>query len=419
MDASVAKEQYKMREKRVNDAICLKTPDRVPIVFADMQYYMTKVMGISNKDAMNDHQKRLDTWITMTQKYNLDLAVPPVVLPAAQPFSILDIKQFKWPGGSLPDDAAFQFVEKEYLKADEYDEFLSDPGDFTIRKLWPRIATTMSPFGILPPLHWFSNGRNMSYMLGPLFGMPPFANMFEKLIDFGKAAQQFTIESDNYMNKLKRLGIPLMAGAAADAPFDYLTDQLRGMKGAMLDMFRQPEKIMAAMDLFTQMAINCAKLTSTFTGNKRVYMPLHRGSADFMGEEQFEKFYWPGLKKVFQALIDAGLTPLPSFEGNYTPRLKYLAELPKGKIMGHFNVVDRKKAKKIIGNTMCFWGNVSAQRLVTGTADQVRDDTKDLIDTFADNGGLIIDSSMVMPDQAKPENVEAMIDTVFTYGVNN
>ena len=67
---------------------------------------------------------------------------------------------------------------------------------------------------------------------------------------------------------------------------------------------------------------------------------------------------------------------------------------------------------------MVFWGNVPGQLLIAGTPEQVKDDVKELIDIFADNGGLIIDSSMGLPCEAKPENVEAMIQTVFDYGVN-
>ena len=77
-----------------------------------------------------------------------------------------------------------------------------------------------------------------------------------------------------------------------------------------------------------------------------------------------------------------------------------------------------KEAKRLTGNTMCFWGNVPARMLITGVPEQVRDDVKELIDTFADTGGLIVDSSMGLPDEARPENVDAMIETVFTYGVN-
>jgi hypothetical protein len=48
---------------------------------------------------------------------------------------------------------------------------------------------------------------------------------------------------------------------------------------------------------------------------------------DFM----FAKFYWPSLKKILLFMIDGGLLPMPLFGGNSTPRLEFLAELPKGK----------------------------------------------------------------------------------------
>jgi len=48
--------------------------------------------------------------------------------------------------------------------------------------------------------------------------------------------------------------------------------------------------------------------------------------------------------------------------------------------------------------------------MCTGTPQQVTDDVKELIDTFADNGGLIIDSTLGIPDEAKYENVQAMTE---------
>ena len=49
----------------------------------------------------------------------------------------------------------------------------------------------------------------------------------------------------------------------------------------------------------------------------------------------------PDVKGLILGLIDAGLTPLPLFEGDYTPRLEFLAELPPGKVAAHFDRVDR------------------------------------------------------------------------------
>jgi uroporphyrinogen-III decarboxylase len=51
-----------------------------------------------------------------------------------------------------------------------------------------------------------------------------------------------------------------------------------------------------------------------------------------------------------------------------------------------------------------------------GTAQQVEDDVKELIDLFASGGGLIADSSSGLTDNAKPENVEAMVRMVHQYG---
>ena len=46
-----------------------------------------------------------------------------------------------------------------------------------------------------------------------------------------------------------------------------------------------------------------------------------------MSDEQFERFYWPTFMALIEALIAEGLVPMPLFEGDYTPRLKYLAQL--------------------------------------------------------------------------------------------
>ena len=136
-----------------------------------------------------------------------------------------------------------------------------------------------------------------------------------------------------------------------------------------------------------------------------------------MSNEQFAEFYWPSLKELLLALIDADLTPYPYWEGSYTNRLEFLAELPPGKVWGHFDVVDLEKAKKVLGNVMCFWGNVPAQILISGTPEHTKDYVKKLIDTFGDNGGLIVDGAVGIPKEAKFENVMAMTETVFEYGV--
>jgi uroporphyrinogen-III decarboxylase len=303
------------------------------------------------------------------------------------------------------------------MRADEYDELLRDPADFTIRKLMPRNASTLEPLSMLPPVHWFSSGYSILKLLPIFCGLPPFAQLLEKLHRIGEEMNKWNAAHARLSQDLTEMGCPPLYGAKTVVPFDWISDMLRGMRGSMLDMYRQPDKLKAAIELFTPFTIESAIMAARQLNNPRVVIPLHRGAAGFMSNQQFAEFYWPSLKSMCLSFIDAGLVPMPIFEGDYTPRLEFLAELPKGKVLGHFDVVDRKKARQMIGDTMCFWGNVPSSLLIAGRPEQVRDDVKELIDTFADNGGLIIEGSAGIPDEAKPENVEAMIETVFEYGV--
>jgi uroporphyrinogen-III decarboxylase len=190
------------------------------------------------------------------------------------------------------------------------------------------------------------------------------------------------------------------------------------MRGVMLDMYRQPDKLLAAIEFFTPLAIQSGIRQARTTGNPRVFMPLHRGAGGFMSNEQYARFYWPGLKQMILAQIEAGLTPMPFFQGDYTPRLEFLAELPAGKVCGCFDEVDIERAKEILGDTMCFMGNIPPSLLITGTPKEVKDYVKRLIDTFGDNGGLIINGAASgVPQEAKPENVRAIKEAVVEHGV--
>ena len=54
---------------------------------------------------------------------------------------------------------------------------------------------------------------------------------------------------------------------------------------------------------------------------------------------------------------------------------------------------------------------------ITGTPGETRDYVKALIDMFSDTGTLIIDGAVEgIPAEARPENVEAMMEAVFDYG---
>ena len=81
-----------------------------------------------------------------------------------------------------------------------------------------------------------------------------------------------------------------------------------------------------------------------------------------------------------------------------------------------FDETDMIKAKDIVGDTLCMFGNVPTSMLKLGTPDDIRDCVKNLIDTAGKGGGYIMGNGAFF-DEAKPENVKALVDATKEYGV--
>jgi hypothetical protein len=400
---------------RLNDAIALKKPDRVPL-FAWFHFFPARYAGITFEDAFYD----LDQWLAAYEKtvldYDPDLYVhPSAPVPAAGVANeALDNRQMKWPGHGVGPNRSFQFVEGEYMKAEEYDEFLADPSDWTVRKFMPRIYGALEGLSHLPPLSSMLVGYAGSGITAVL-SAPPVAAAFDALFEASKVTMKWSMAYAQFTQKLVAMGYPTFANVVALAPYDLISDMLRGMRGTMKDMYRRPDKLIAAMDRVLPLQIGGAIGQAHMTKNPFVFIPLHRGADGFMSNEQFETFYWPTLKALILALIDADLVPCPFFEGTYDQRLEYLTELPPGKVMGSFDRSDMAKVKEVLGGKMCIAGGMPVSLLQHGTPEQVRAETKKIIETVGQDGGFIMSSSTVL-DEADPDLVRAWADATKEFG---
>jgi hypothetical protein len=301
----------------------------VPLV---QHYFPTRIKGISNRDAGYNHTVRMDALREATLEFGWDFA-PPNGLAGHDGYEALASKQFRWPGGDLPDDAGFQFVEDEYLRADEVDAFLADPNGFTLTTILPRIYGGLEGLGQmpLPPLYWFSNMYNLQSVGGPMLTAPPLRKALESLLALSDAVGALNAAVGSYSGQMAGMGYPVTWGVATIPAFDMVSDTLRSLRGSTLDIFRQPEKLLAMIDLMQVPAVATAVMGAKMLGNPRIFIPMHRGAAGFMSHAQFERFYWPTFVALVEALLAESMVPMPLFEGDYTPRLKYLAHLPRAR----------------------------------------------------------------------------------------
>jgi uroporphyrinogen-III decarboxylase len=410
-------ELYQEREKRIMDAVALKKPDRIPILVL-FGFFPALYSGMTVQEVMYDADKIGAAQLKALLDFEPDAGQNPYSVRYLGPIlESLDFRQLKWPGHGLnSSDHSYQFVEGEYMTADEYDHFFLDTTDFMIRRYWPRIFSKLKGFEKLPPLH-----NIISYYMGiptsfSAFTFPEVVDALETLKVAGRESAKLISYSKKFVEKMKEEGFPSQYGGITQAPFDTLGDFFRGTKGIMLDMYRRPDVVIKACERLLPFMIESAVAGTRASGNPRVFIPLHKGLDGFMSMEQFKKFYWPTLRELMIALINEGLNPCPLWEGNCTTRLDIIKDIPPGKAMYAFEATDMEKAKTTLGDTVCIRGNVPLSILSTGTPEDVRAYCKKLIDTAGMGGGFIMDGSTGF-DDAKAENVRAMFEFTKEYGV--
>jgi hypothetical protein len=407
-----AKNNYQDRVNRFISAIKMEEGDRVPCMLP-IQYFPAAYIGSDYHAIMYDYNEVKRAWLTFLRDFpEMDEFMGPAFISPGKIMDALDPKTQKWPGHGLPKDAWFtQFVEDEYMKADEYDYYMNDPADYNLRVLLPRTTGLFKPFERLPPLR--SLGQAMTWV--GLFSDPEMRKLFETLINLA----DYNTEWRNAIAEVGRIalseGYPRLGGGMGIAPFDLFADMLRGTRGIATDMFRQPEKVLEAVEHELPRFIDMSIMSANFSECPLIGMPLHKGDDTFMSDKQFEKFYWPSYRKLLLALIDEGLVPFPFAEGAYNHRLKYIADMPKSGVVWYFDQTNMKEAKKILNKTSCIAGNLPSSTLVTGTSRQVKDGCRRLIEDCAPGGGYIL-SGGACADNAKPENLRAMLDAVYEYG---
>ena len=406
-------ELYKERETRIMDTVRLRIPDRIPILVA-LTYFPAVYTGTPKKAAWYDHDK----WFEATMKTFLDYQ--PDGIWSIQGFSpgavmeLLEPKSQRWPGWGLDDDNEHQAIEIAGMNGDEYDLYFNDRGDFTFRTMFGRMFGAAEAFNKLPPL---------SSLGSPFGGMqfaeamadPDVAAAIEKFQKAGRLLKELRPKMKNFYAEAEKLGFPCPTGPGGGVPFDGVSDYLRGMQGAMIDMYRNPDNLTRVLEERLQNTLAMLDSIPKFTKPTRGFMALHRGSDGFMSLKQFEKFYWPYFKAVLLKMIEKGITPFPFLEGIWDQRLEYFLELPKGSMVCHFAYTNMKKAKDILGGHMCIMGDIPSSLLNAGTPQQVEEYTKDLMAYCGKDGGLIVSNNTV--NQGRPDCIRAMIETVKKYGV--
>jgi hypothetical protein len=386
-----AEKEYKARVTRIKDIVQLKKkPDRVPVV-PMLSFYPATYAGYTPYDVMYDYEKLFSSHKKFVEDFAPDGHVGVGTAAPGKLYEILDYKLYSWPGHGVPKNRSYQCIEGEYMMADEYDSLIQDPTNYFLTAYFPRIFGALAPLSSLSPL------TNILEMYGGFtaatlipFGVPPVQEALKKLMEAGSVALEWAGTFGAFGPAMAALGFPSFFGGGCKAPFDVIGDTLRGTRAIMMDMYRQPDKLLEALEAMTPIMIKMGTSACKMNANPICFIPLHKGADGFMSDAQFKKFYWPTLKKVMEGIANEGCVPFPW--------------------------ADMANAKKALGGVSCISGNVHTSVLALGSVQDVQANVRKLIDDCAEGGGYLMMNGSAF-DEAKAENLKAMIDTTKEYGV--
>ena len=414
-----AERVYKERVTRFKDAIELKkVPDRVP-VFPVTGFFPAYYVRQTPYDMMYDYEKLNAAFKKYVYDFEPDAHGTTLVASPGKFYEMLEYKLYAWPGHGVSPKHSYQFNEGEYMMAEEYDALIQDPSGFFNNVYFPRIFGALQPLKqLVPPTTVLEMYGSFSATSFIPYALPDVQAAYQKMFDAGAEVLKWIGSVVTYDMEMKSAGFPGFFGGGTKTPFDAIGDTLRGTKGMMMDLYRRPEKLLQAMEVMTPLLVKMGASAAKMNGNPIVFIPLHKGADGFLSDKQFKTFYWPTFKKLLLGLIEEGCVPFPWAEGGYNSRLEVIADMPKGTILWGFDATDMRNVKRILGANQCISGNMPLDLLTIGSAQQIDDYTKKLIDECAPGGGYIMMNGAAI-DEAKPENMKIWINKTKEYGKYN
>ena len=119
-----AQATHRQRCAWIRDAIELR--ESVVPVCPSFLHFPIRQAGFTTRTVTYDLSALASAYKAFHREHMPDSVSMEPLMPG-RVFDILGCRQWEWPGHGLPDDAAFQWVEDEYMRDDEYELLIADP----------------------------------------------------------------------------------------------------------------------------------------------------------------------------------------------------------------------------------------------------------------------------------------------------
>ena len=390
--------EYQKKLNRYVTANYNEKPDRIPLrIFAEE--FSAKYCGYNNYEVAVNHELQFDINRRFAVETGIDAIQTNSVVNWFGMQKAIGWEGIDYPGIGLPVDSVNQWSEpttdeKAFLRASEYEQLIDDPTAFLVNTWLPRFTR---------------------HIKGP--GSPSSFEHNMSLINGVMAYNKFFNTWGAKTGELIDAGVVPAVASVLKAPLDILGDKLRGYVNLCYDLHERRDQVKAACEALMPHLLNLVAGGADKEGNIPSIIWMHRGCVPFISRKDFDEIYWPTLKPIVEELWARGHQIILYAEGNWEHHLKAFAELPEKSIIFHCDKTDIFLANQVLGKKFCLSGGIPNDLLSFGTEEEVRAACKKVIDGVAQDGGYIMDASALIMNDARVENVKAMIEFTQNYGV--
>lgn len=374
-------------KERVWAAIKGERVDRTPVDILATPVAYANMVGMTLGEMLrkpNEIQKAINYTFDYVGGWDLDVgSIPfPSAMGVKILFGITQGIKMKVAGLDLPDDYGYQCDEQEFLKYEDY-ETIADIG-------WTKFMMKDFIHRVVPDLT-YPVLMTETVRIAPLF----FRAMYNQ----------------------KKRGVMSMVPYQLFVLHPFFRFSLgRSMLKFMEDLYKRPvEPIERALqkvtDEYVQMALFFAK-----TMRQKIFLLVEeRASGTFFPLHIFERFWWPYTKQIVNTLNSKGLKVWFHLDTSWDKNMSYFKELPRrSAVLALDSTTDMVAARQVLGDHLCFAGDVPAALLSLGEPEEVEAYCQKLIKEVGP-GGLILSSGCEMPPVVKKENWRAMVQTAKNY----
>ena len=229
-----------------------------------------------------------------------------------------------------------------------------------------------------------------------------------------------------HMNSVaKEYGIPSMApnnpmSGAISFGIEELEANLLGIKQLSLAMRRGPDKLEHFIKAWDERHIDplIDKVKASDGRNEKYCFDasIMMLAQNIMNVKQFERFYWPSLKRLLDAYAEKHMNVRIFCEGSVLRLLDYFRDYPRGVLTLHLEQDDPFAVRERLPN-VCIMGGMTTELLSGGTPEECVAYARRLCDGLGAEGGYIYSENKMLSyrNDAKRENMLAVCEFLQGY----